>query len=197
MSTITNSLNNDSNFLTAATGMTATTGDITASTGDIVASVGNLVATDGNLVLTSGRIALGGSFGSSGDVLTSQGNVTAPIWAPASGGGMTWHGSVGEALVANNGYIVVGNIDGGFTLPAAPALGDTFTVASWSGYGASNSWVIYADENHTIEIGSQAAATSIASTVAGDVITLTCVYSAAPQYSFLATSVIGNITVTP
>ena len=110
---------------------------------------------------------------------------------------MTWHGSVGEALVANNGYVVVGNIAGGFTLPAAPALGDTFTVASWAGYGANNSWVIYADANHTIEVGSNTAATSIASTVAGDVITLTCVYSASPQYSFLATSVIGNITVTP
>ena len=189
-------------FLTAATGVTATTGDITASTGDIVASVGNLVAVDGNLVLTSGLISLGASFGSSGDVLTSQGNVTAPIWAPATGGGgFTWQAAAGTtvAMAKNNGYITESATLYTFTLPsgATTNIGDVFAVSSSGLY--ADSWRINVTGlSDSIRIGN--AQTSggtgyLASTAVGDVVTMVCTVKIGTDLVYTVISSMGNITV--
>ena len=138
---------------------------------------------------------LAGDAGSAGQVLTSNGPL-APTWQAGGGGSsFTWQGSAGTTMVANNGYIATGNAVRTFALPATAAVGDTYSVASWIGYGASNGWTITVPVTQTAELGTQTATTSLSSTAVGDTITLVCVYAAGGAYSWQATSVIGNITV--
>ena len=147
--------------------------------------------------MTNGYVVLGASKGNSGEVLTSQGSSSVPVWAPATGGsGFTWQETgAGVAMVKGNGYIPNTNSQQTFTLPATAAVGDTFGVASWFAFGGSNAWLITCDSNHTIALGTQTAVTSLSSTAVGDTVIFICVYSAPPSYGFQVISVIGNITV--
>lgn len=78
----------------------------------------------------SGKIKLGGSPGTSGQVLTSQGSGAAPIWATPSGGG--------SALSGNNIYVDAVNgddataVNGDFTKPYETL--DTAITHATSGY---------------------------------------------------------------
>ena len=139
---------------------------------------------------------LNGNAGTAGQVLTSNG-VAAPTWQAGGGGGFTWQGSTGTTMVANNGYIATGNAVRTFTVPATAAVGDTYSVVSWGGYGASNGWLINcADPTHaTLTLGTQNTSGSLSSTTQGDAITLVCIYAAAGSYAWMATSSIGNISV--
>lgn len=203
MATI-NPIANKTYFLTSDTGVTATTGALTATLGDVV--------------ITNGKLSVGGSTGTDGQVLVAATGAN-PAWASLTAGsnitvtpgantitvasknGLTWTPSAGVALVAGNGYIVNSNSLQTFTLPANPTVGDTYSVTSWAGYGASNAWKITNDANHSIQIGNVTVGSGtsyIQSSAVGDCITLVCVYdSGGGVYSFSATSVVGNITMNP
>jgi hypothetical protein len=97
-----------------------------------------------------------------------------------------------KTIVVNEGYFA--NRGGGvtFTLPAVAAVGDVFYVSSILADG----WTIAQNAGQNIRIGNQISTTgvggSLSSTAIGD--SIFCVCSVA-NTSFVAQSVIGNITV--
>ena len=181
MATITNSLNNDANFFTSTTGFTATTGDIKATAGD--------------LVLTDGYVILGASKGNSGDVLTSQGSSSVPVWAPASGGaGFTWAAAPSNAsLVNGQGAINTKVTLLTMTLPATAAVGTQVAVQG-SSTGAGG-WVIAQNALQSIWCqGTQSTVGtggSLASTLPSDGVILLC--TGANTWNTIWVG--GNITV--
>lgn len=175
----------------------------------------------GNFNLTNGQLNINGSTGTDGQVILAATGAN-PVWASLTStggtitftpgantlnmestggaGGLTWTPSAGTALVANHGYIVNVNSLQTFTLPATAVIGDTYALASGTIYGAGTLWKLIADATHSIQIGTAnvASGTSyVQATSAGDTITLVCIYASGGSYGFLATSVIGNITVNP
>lgn len=63
--------------VTAATGLTATTGGVTASAGNIVATLGNITASAGNIAATLGSVSAGTSLSAGTTVTATLGAITA------------------------------------------------------------------------------------------------------------------------
>jgi hypothetical protein len=181
MATITNSLNNDSNFFTSGTGFTATTGDITATLGD--------------LVITNGYVVLGTAKGNSGDVLTSQGSSSVPIWAPASGSGFTWAAASADASLVN-GHGVINTKAGSIltmTLPSTAAVGTVIGIQG-SAAGAFG-WTIVENTGQNIQFGNTSTTItsgSLTSTNNNDACTLICTVA---DTTWNVNTSIGNITI--
>ena len=176
-----NSIANRTYALTSDTGITATTGNITATLGDFV--------------LTNGYVVLGASKGNSGEVLTSQGAGTVPIWAPASGG-IAWTIMAADAgLLVNTGRI---NTKPGAlltaTLPATAAVG-TVIYLQGSATG-STGWKIAQNALQNIQLGNTSSTIGVGGYIASSNIEDgVCMVCTVADTTWTATSVIGNITV--
>ncbi len=139
----------------------------------------------------AGGVAQVGSTGNAGDVLTSQGALLPPIFAPS---GFTWNvvTSVSNpiSLVPSNGYIPKGAGVVDFILPAAANVGDTFKIA---GYG--NLWTLAQNALQSITLGSSSTSVgvlgSVTATQVRDSIELVCVTN---NTEFQILNGVGNLT---
>lgn len=103
-------------------------GNTTASTGAFTTLAASSTTTLSGTTILSGQVGLGGtSYGTSGQVLTSQGAGTAPAWANSfpSGGIILWSGAIG-AIPA--GWLLCDGTSG------TPDLRDRFVVGAGSTY---------------------------------------------------------------
>jgi len=129
-------------------------------------------------------------LGAGGTVTSGSGNT---ITITVSGSGMTWSSiSASQTLSVNNGYFCTGGAGLSLALPAVSAVGDEITVV----LDGSTSWTITQPNAATqIRIGNQQTTLgvggSLASTAAGDTITLVCETANA---RWVVISSIGNIT---
>ena len=83
--------------LTAALGVTATTGGLTATAGGVTATAGDLIGTAGNLRL--GAISAFATTEPTSAVVMKQG--TAPVGAITTSGGIFSDGTVVKKIIAN------------------------------------------------------------------------------------------------
>ena len=82
----------------------------------------------------SGQIGIGGSnYGSSGEVLTSNGSGSAPSWQAAGGGGSYTPNIVSGATTASKNNLYIFTASATLTLPASPSGGDSIKVSNLSG----------------------------------------------------------------
>ena len=148
--------------------------------------------TNGQLIIgsTGADPALAGLTAGTGiGIGTGAGTIT----INATGGGMTWTVVAGDTTLAvNNGY---GSNKAGaiaFTLPASSAVGDRISII-----GMQGSWNIVQGAGQQIHIFGSTSALggggSLASTNAGDAITIVCLVANTIWYT---ESCGGNITVT-
>jgi len=148
--------------------------------------------------MTNGQLVIGNTLNDPSIATITPGtgisvtNGAGSIQLDVTGSGMRW--TVVNAptnLGVNNGY---GANSGGataFTLPAASAVGATVSIV-----GMAIGWTVAQGAGQQIHIGSSSttlgAGGSLASTNAGDCVTLVCLVADTIWY---ARSVIGNVTV--
>jgi hypothetical protein len=99
---------------------------------------------------TNNAVAFNGSYGTSGQVLTSGGTGAAPTWTTVSGGGISWQSvqTTGFTASTGNGYPV--NTNSGsitVTLPASPSAGNSVTFTDYAGTFGTNNLVISPNGN--------------------------------------------------
>jgi hypothetical protein len=86
---------------------------------------------------TTGAIGLSGAnYGTSGQVLTSNGSSAAPTWQSASGGSLppvTVTSSTSVSATANNHYVLTAVTAATVTLPASPTISDTIYITVANG----------------------------------------------------------------
>lgn len=150
--------------------------------------------------LTNGQLAIGSTGADpSAATLTAGTGITiangaGSITVNATGGGLSWSTkSANTPLVINNGFIAIA--PGGalsFSLPAASAVGDTISLT----LDDATSWTITQAANQQIRIGNVqttlGAGGSLASTAAGDTVTMVC---RTANLIWQVVSSMGNITV--
>jgi len=101
------------------------------STANSIHFVVNNSATDAFTINASGAFAANASYGTTGQVLTSQGNAAAPTWSTSSGALATGNNSVllNNTYITSNGTIGAGQ--NGFSVgPVTTANGVTLTITS-------------------------------------------------------------------
>lgn len=191
-----NCLNNNASVFTSDTNITSTAGNITATLGDIV--------------ITNGKLSVGGSTGTSGQLLIAATGAN-PAWASVSAGSgisitpgvntlsiaatapfaWTTIGADG-ALAANTGYI---DTKAGLLTVSLPAVAAVGTTLILQGLGAGG-WKITQAANQRIIMGNLATTVgvggSMASTNANDSISLVCTTANLIWSTF---SGVGNLTI--
>lgn len=111
------------------------------------------------------------------------------------GGGVPWTDATGatQTLATNNGYVTDRGGGVAYTLPSTANLGDIMYVV-----GKSGAWTIAQNANQQITLGSSSSTIgvggSIASTNAGDCVTMVCITAGASTVWRVIASM-GNITV--
>ena len=131
---------------------------LSGSTDIVVGTIGannihlttNSQATDAVTINTSNAVAFNNSYGTTGQVLTSQGSASAPTWQTPSSGSLTWQSvqTTGFSATANNAYPV--NTTSGAvtaTLPASPSAGQIIGFVDYSGKFATNNLTINPNGN--------------------------------------------------
>ena len=154
-------------------------------------AISNLALTNGQLAIGStgaDPVAAGITAGSGISVTAGVGSIT----IASTGGGVTWSVVAGatNALV-NNGYGANGGGSIAFTLPAVSAIGSIISIVGmavgWSVVQGAGQEIFFGNTHTTVGAGG-----SLASTNAGDCITIVCLVANTTWY---VTSSIGNITV--
>ncbi len=147
--------------------------------------------TDGQLVIGStGNDPVAASLSAGAGITITPGAGTISI--ATSGGGLTWSVVAAPTTIAvNNGY---GANSGGataFTLPAVAALGSVVSIVGmaigWTIAQGAGQEIFFGNTHTTVGAGG-----SLASTNAGDCITMVCLIANTTWFVF---SAIGNITV--
>jgi hypothetical protein len=147
--------------------------------------------TNGQLVIGStGNDPVAASLSAGAGITITPGAGTITI--STSGGGLTW--SVVSAptnLLVNNGYGANSGGTTAFTLPATAALGSIITIVGmavgWTVAQGAGQEIFFGNTHTTVGAGG-----SLASTNAGDCITMVCLVADTTWY---VTASIGNITV--
>jgi hypothetical protein len=104
----------------------------------------------------SGQIGIGGTnYGSSGQVLTSNGSGSAPSWQAAGGGSYTSN-IVSSATTASKDNLYIFTASATLTLPANPSSGDSIKVSNLSGtttcvIARNNKNIMAVGENMTLD----------------------------------------------
>jgi hypothetical protein len=113
------------------------------------------------------------------------------IMISSSATGFSWNVITGSAAMSpSNGYIANNNVTPvTFTLPAAPAVGDTYQIV---GFGSAG-WTISLSGGQLVHMLGKTATTSISSTDQYDSLQIVCVDATGPQF-VIATSE-GNLTI--
>ena len=162
-------------------------------------------------VIVAGTTAMGSfqnvvGVGTLGQVLMSNGASALPSW---SGSGGTFWNDITTAsvnpMVAGQGYIADQTTATGrliLTLPATPALGDTFNVTGRSNGtipGANNAgWEVLTNGTSQIIIlgtSQTALAGNIQSTNQTDSVRIVCTHAAGTSSEFTVVDCMGNITI--
>jgi len=153
-------------------------------------AVGTSFPTDaGTATPSSGVLNILGA----GSVSTSGAGNTVTI--TAAGGGFTWSVITGasQTIAVKNGYFANRAGVVAFTLPAAAAVGDTFSVYNmntalgWSISQAAGQTIKFGNTDTTVGVGG-----SLASTANGDGVEIVC---SVANTNFVVVQSIGNITV--
>ncbi len=174
----------------------------TANTIAVYGTSGSLLESS---ALTNGQLLIGstGNAPVAANLTSSGGSVTITntagginLEAAGSTGGTTWSvvTATTASITANQGLFCNNTTGVTVTLPASPAVGDTFKIVAMGGSGVSFS--IATNTGQSIRIGSQFTSTStgqLRSTSLGDSLTIVC---SVANTAFIVTEVIGNITVT-
>lgn len=114
--------------------------------------------------------------------------------AHSGGSGFAWSVVTGttQTAVAGHGYFANNASQVVVTLPVTSAVGDTITVA----YMGAGGWKLAQATSNNVTFGSTTTTTgtggSVASTAAGDVITVVCRVA---NTSWTVTTSVGNLTV--
>lgn len=140
-------------------------------------------------VSSSGQFSSLG-FGTSGQVLTSNGAATSPTFQPISSSSMTWTEVSGAfASAANNGYIVTNTAS--TTLPASPTVGQTIEFI----VDTTNILTITANTGQIFRLNTTVSATAGTAVNVARGCSITFVY-APTSVSWIASASEGNWTLT-
>jgi hypothetical protein len=195
-----NAINNNASVFTSDTSITATLGNITATQGDLISTLGNITATHGNItatlgdiVLTNGKLNVGGSTGTTGQVLTAATGAN-PSWATPTPTVAWSEATASMNAVANNGYITKIAVPGllTYTLPATAAQGSIIEITGFTAGG----WKLAQNAGQSVNFGALTTTPGVggylASAATYDSIRIVCV-TADTVWNVLSSQ--GNITV--
>jgi len=140
-------------------------------------------------------LSLNGSQGTAGEVLTSQGAATAPVWAPVGGGGMTWVAAPADtSFTVNQGVYNTKATLLTMTLPVTAVAGTVIAIQG-TAVGAAG-WIIAQNAGQNIQVGDVSSTIgvggSVASTDANDGITLLCTVA---DTTWNEVGMVGNLTI--
>lgn len=129
-------------------------------------------------------------LGTSGYVLTSAGASALPVWAaPTAGLAYVDQSTSTVTLAANKNYGISDASAVTLTMPSTMAVGSVIKI---TGYGAGG-WTMNLAGGQSAQVGNLTGTTSIASTLAGDIITMTCIVA---NTDFAVEVNQGNVNVT-